>query len=56
MPSQFSPTCGRPPHRLQELVEDLHDDFKSLDEGEVATYIPELGKRQPRAFRSASAS
>ncbi len=31
-------------HELQSLIEDLHGKYQSLDEGEVATYIPELGK------------
>ncbi len=51
MPShvQPDPAVGQP-HRLQELVEDLYDEYKSLDEGEVATYIPELGNANPAHF------
>ena len=51
MASQVQPDLAvGQPHRLQELVEDLHDEFKSLDEGEVATYIPELGNANPAHF------
>jgi glutaminase len=31
-------------HELQIVVEDLHERYHSLNDGEVATYIPELGK------------
>jgi glutaminase len=37
-------------HELQTLVEYLHDKYRSCDEGEVATYIPELGKANPTDF------
>lgn len=37
-------------HELQVVIEELHDRYKPLDEGEVATYIPELGKADPEAF------
>lgn len=35
---------------LQELIEDLHVKYAALDEGDVATYIPELGKADPDDF------
>src|SRR5216683_3930554 len=35
---------------LQEIVEVTHEKYKSVDEGEVATYIPELGKADPNDF------
>src|SRR5260221_4872038 len=35
---------------LQEIVEVTHEKYKSVDEGEVATYIPELGKADPSDF------
>lgn len=35
---------------LQELIEDLHGKYAPLDEGDVATYIPELGKADPDDF------
>lgn len=38
------------PHELQRLVSALHDEYKSLTEGQVATYIPELGKANPDHF------
>lgn len=35
---------------LQELIESLHDKYVACDAGEVATYIPELGKADPAHF------
>ena len=35
---------------LQEILELTYDKFRDVDEGEVATYIPELGKADPRDF------
>lgn len=43
-------------HRLQELVEELHARYAPLDEGQVATYIPELGKANPKDFGIAVAT
>lgn len=37
-------------HRLQELIEELHFKYAGNDSGEVATYIPELGKADPDDF------
>ena len=37
-------------HELQELVEDLHQRYVGLTEGEVATYIPELRNADPEHF------
>jgi len=37
-------------HRLQEIVDELHARYADCDEGEVATYIPELGKADPSDF------
>lgn len=37
-------------HRLQELIEELHLKHAGNDSGEVATYIPELGKADPDDF------
>jgi glutaminase len=39
-----------PTHELQVLVEHLHDKYRSLSDGQVATYIPELGKANPEDF------
>jgi len=35
---------------LQEIVEVTYNKFRGIDEGEVATYIPELGKADPTDF------
>jgi glutaminase len=35
---------------IQEIVETIYEDFKDIDDGAVATYIPELGKANPRDF------
>jgi glutaminase len=37
-------------HELQIVVENLHERYHSLNDGEVATYIPELGKADPDDF------
>jgi glutaminase len=34
-------------HELQDAIEDLHRKYQPLSDGEVATYIPELGKANP---------
>src|ERR1044072_2936718 len=38
------------PHELQRLINNLHIEYKSLTEGDVATYIPELGRANPEHF------
>lgn len=35
---------------LQDLVEEVYEKYIAVDDGEVATYIPELGKADPRHF------
>ena len=35
---------------VERYLATLHDRFRALDDGTVATYIPELGKADPRAF------
>jgi len=37
-------------HELQVVIEDLHEKFGPLDEGRVATYIPELATADPESF------
>jgi glutaminase len=37
-------------HEVQILIEDLHREFQSHHHGELATYIPELGKANPDHF------
>ncbi len=37
-------------HELQSAIETLYDKHKTLVEGELATYIPELGKADPEHF------
>jgi glutaminase len=37
-------------HEIQTLLNHLHGRYQSLTEGEVATYIPELGKADPERF------
>jgi len=37
-------------HRLQDLIEELHGRHAACHEGQVATYIPELGKADPAHF------
>jgi len=35
---------------LQEVVAEVYEKYRNVDEGEVATYIPELGKADPGHF------
>lgn len=37
-------------HELQTAIEQLHARYATLTEGQVATYIPELGKANPEDF------
>jgi glutaminase len=37
-------------HELQLLIEDLYEKYASLNDGNVATYIPELGNANPEDF------
>ena len=51
--SAWSISCSRTrrvEHELQSLIDKLHDEYKSLSDGEVATYIPELGRANPDHF------
>ena len=36
--------------QIQEIVESIYEKYKHVDDGEVATYIPELGKADPKHF------
>src|SRR5262245_62261058 len=37
-------------HELQGVIEDLYDKYGTLTDGNVANYIPELGKANPNDF------
>src|SRR5215470_5569930 len=37
-------------HELQNAIERLHEKHKTLEDGELATYIPELGNADPQHF------
>jgi len=36
--------------RVQQIVDGIYEKYKNVDDGEVATYIPELGKADPKHF------
>jgi len=36
--------------QIQEIVDSIYEKYKNVDDGEVATYIPELGKANPKHF------
>jgi glutaminase len=36
--------------RIQEIIDSLYDKYKDIDDGAVATYIPELAKADPNGF------
>jgi glutaminase len=50
MPTTKSDSSRTSKHELQTVVESLYERYHSLDHGEVATYIPELGKADPDHF------
>ena len=35
---------------IQEIIQDVYEKYKDINEGEVATYIPELAKANPDHF------
>jgi glutaminase len=35
---------------IQAIVDSIYEKYKNVDDGEVATYIPELGKADPKHF------
>ncbi len=35
---------------IQDIVDSIYEKYKDVDDGEVATYIPELGKANPKHF------
>ena len=41
---------------IQEHLERLHQRFASVEDGQIATYIPELAKADPRWFGIALAT
>jgi glutaminase len=43
-------TTGAAIHEVQSLIDDLHAQYRALDEGDVATYIPELANADPGKF------
>jgi glutaminase len=36
--------------QIQKIIDGIHDKYKDVDDGVVATYIPELGKANPKDF------
>ncbi|MEQ1946308.1 MAG: glutaminase A [Bryobacteraceae bacterium] len=36
--------------QIQEIIEEIYERYKNVDDGAVATYIPELGKADPSHF------
>ncbi len=48
----ISPNGATPANlrHVQEIVDSIHEKYKNVDDGEVATYIPELGKAGPEHF------
>jgi len=41
---------------IQEIIQDVYEKYKDINEGEVATYIPELAKANPDHFGIALAT
>lgn len=36
--------------QIQKMLNEIYEEYKNVDDGEVATYIPELGKANPNHF------
>ncbi len=49
---QTSTNRAAPAHasRIQDIVDAIYEKYKNVDDGEIATYIPELGKADPAHF------
>lgn len=48
--TQVSPQRKKYAMDIQGLIEEIHEKYRTVDTGEVATYIPELGKANPDDF------
>jgi glutaminase len=48
--SSANPVAGLHASHLQQILDNVYTKYKDVDDGEVATYIPELGKANPRHF------
>lgn len=46
--TQMAQTAGA--SQIQEIVDATYEKYRNVDDGEVATYIPELGKADPKHF------
>lgn len=46
-PSAITPWLAS---QIQKMIDDIYDRYKDVDDGQVATYIPELGKANPKDF------
>jgi glutaminase len=49
---EIRPTDGTPwlGSQIQRIVDDIYEKYRGVDDGQVATYIPELGKADPGNF------
>jgi glutaminase len=57
VPDRQSPQAGTSPamtpwleSQIQKVLDDIYKKYKDVDDGTVATYIPELGKANPKHF------
>ena len=41
---------GQQLHEIQSLIEKLHEKYRTLTDGQVAAYIPELSRANPEHF------
>jgi glutaminase len=48
--SSVNGAAGEHESRIQQVLDDIYEKYKDVDDGEVATYIPELGKANPAHF------
>ena len=47
VPDQTAPSEAE---RIQEVLDNIYEKYRNVDDGAVATYIPELGKADPKDF------
>lgn len=43
-------TANQHASQIQDIIDSIYEKYKNVDDGEVATYIPELGKANPADF------
>ena len=45
-----NPNTSSEASRIQDILDSIYERYRDVEEGAVATYIPELGKADPKHF------